>query len=105
MTIRYGNEDVPIFRRNWTSAGGNVPYPATFKLRVGEHWKNAPKAPEYSEHYVLLRDDVIVYPQDRQLGLQYIPAGAAIARELVVEGASSAVWTECVFGNLVLIGP
>src|ERR1700737_2588300 len=88
-TIKYGDRVVPIIQRDWKSDGGKSPYPETHTLKAGEHWKNGRTENKFSEHYVLLEGDVIVYPEDRQLGLKYIPVGAAIARELKAEGA---VW-------------
>jgi hypothetical protein len=100
--------DVSIIQRRWKPAG-KVPFREVCKLTPGQHWLDAPEAPtasNYSQHYVLLQDPmpmasitswtpVIIYPEDRQLGLQYIPAEIAIARELITEGALCAVFTDC----------
>lgn len=106
-TIRYGDKHVPVVERDWKSDGGKSPYPETHKLKVGEHWKDGWTENKFSEHYVLLEGDVIVYPEDRQFGLKYIPAGAAIARELKAEGALWAIWTDCFSAGreLSIVGP
>jgi hypothetical protein len=103
-TIKYGDREVPVIERGWRSSGGRPPYPQTYALKPGQRWKTAPTTMKQSEHYVVLEDGVIIYPQDRIEGIDAIPVGAAIARELIAEGAQWAVWTEC-WGGLVLVGP
>jgi hypothetical protein len=90
-TIPYGDREVPIFERPWQAATPS-PYKMTYKLKPGEHWAEAPVTHNQFENYVLLDDG------------QAIPVGAAIARELMSEGAKSAVFTELWHG-LVLVGP
>lgn len=106
-TIKYGDKRVPVIERDWTSDGGKSPYPETHKLKPGEHWKDGRTENKFSEHYVLLGNGVIVYPEDREFGLKYIPAGAAIARELKAEGAVWAIWTDCFSSGreLSVVGP
>lgn len=84
-----------MIARNWKSDGGKNPYFETHNLRPGEHWQDGATENKFSEHDVVLGGDVIVYPDDRRRGLRYIPAGAAIARELVADGAVWAIWTDC----------
>lgn len=90
-TIIYGDREVPVFERPWRVAVRS-PYRKTYKLKPGEHWAEAPVTHNQFENYVLLDDG------------QTIPVGAAIARELMSEGAKSAVFTELWHG-LVLVGP
>lgn len=59
-----------------------MPYRRTYLLKPGQHWRDAPEISTLWEHYV-------------QLPFEVFPAGAMVARELVAEGADSAVWTEC----------
>jgi hypothetical protein len=115
-TIGYGKMEVPVLERAWTTTAKRVPYRKTYVLKPGQHWKDAPVTPDQWEYYVLLEDaevslrgercaPVIVYPQDRQFRLDCVPAGAAIARELKIEAATSVVWTELWAGRRVLMGP
>src|SRR5207302_1548560 len=67
-----------------------LPYRKTYVLKPGENWKEAPITRDQWEYYVALQDGPI-------------PVGAAIARELIAEGATSAVFTE-MWGGLVLVG-
>ena len=106
-TIKYGDKQVPVIERSWKSDGGKSPYPETHRLKPGEHWKDGRTENKFSEHFAVLEEDVIVYPEDRQFGLKYIPAGAAIARELKAEGAVWAIWTDCFSSGreLSVVGP
>jgi hypothetical protein len=88
-TITYGDAEVPIIERFWKVAE-RLPYRKTYKMQVGEHWTEADVTSEQYESYVMLEDGEVV------------PVGAAIARELVSEGALSAVFTE-LWGRLVLV--
>ncbi len=89
ITIRYGDWDVPVIRRSWPSAE-RQPYRKTYSLKPGQHWKDAPVTPAQWEHYVLLDDGDIV------------PVGVVIARELIAEGVTVAVFTE-LWGGVVLV--
>ena len=81
-TISWGDDQVPVLQRNWRRHAGRLPYRKTYRLKPGERWHDAPTTDAQWEHYVELSGDVI-------------PAGAAIARELLAEGAVTALWTEC----------
>ncbi len=91
-TIKYGDEDAPVIeRRSWPIAE-RQPYRKTYSLKAGQHWREREVTPAQWEHYVLLD------------GGETVPVGAVIARELMAEGASSAVFTE-LWGGVVLVGP
>src|ERR1700722_5123572 len=104
-TIRYGDRMVPIIERHWKTSGGKPPYPKTYALKPGQHWKDAPLTMDQWEHYVMLDETVISYATDATTEVKAIPVGAAIARELIEEGAAQAVWTECWGRGTVLVGP
>ena len=89
-TTRFGDHDVPILDRSWPCSAP-LPYRKTYKLKPGDRWENAPTTEGQLEHYVELDGEVM-------------PVGAAIARELVREGASWAYFTE-LWGGLTLVGP
>ena len=89
--IKYGDAEVSVIERSWKAAE-RLPYRKTYSLKPGQNWKDAAVTPAQWEHYVLLDDG------------EAIPVGAAITRELIVEGASSAVFTE-LWGGVVLVGP
>jgi hypothetical protein len=89
-TAKYGDVEVPVFERDWPTTADRLPYWKTYGLKPGQHWKDAPVTHDQWEYYVLLDEGPV-------------PAGA-IARELVAEGATSAVFTE-MWGGLVLVGP
>ena len=88
-TITYGDIETPIIERFWKVAE-RLPYRKTYKLRLGESWTEADITSEQYESYVILEDGEV------------IPVGAVIARELISEGALSAVFTE-LWGRLVLV--
>lgn len=88
-TITYGDAEVPIIERFWKLAE-RLPYRKTYKLQIGEHWTEADVTSKQYESYVMLEDGEVV------------PVGASIARELISEGALSAVFTE-LWGRLVLV--
>jgi hypothetical protein len=94
-TIRYGDKLVPVLERPWKSDGGKSPYPETHNLKPGQHWTEGRTENQFSEHYVMLGENVIIYPDDLPRGVASIPVGAAIARELQSDGARWAVWTDC----------
>src|SRR4051812_9225809 len=81
-TIRWGDDDVPVIYREWKRHPHRLPYRKTYKLKCGEKWHDAPTTNEQWEHYVDIGDEIL-------------PAGAVVARELVAEGATVALWTEC----------
>jgi len=83
--------EVPVLQRNWTTTNERLPYRKTYVLKPGQSWKDAPITPDQWEYYVSLEEGPI-------------PAGAMIARELMDEGATAAVFTE-MWGGLVLVGP
>src|SRR5512141_1748171 len=81
-TITFGNTTVPLFQRDWRRARERLPYRKTYRLKPGESWHDAEVTDRQWEHYVHLEEGAI-------------PVGAMIARELISEGASIAVFTEC----------
>jgi hypothetical protein len=90
-TIKYGAAEVTVIKRSWRIAE-RQPYRKTYSLKPGQHWKDAALTPAQGENYVLLDDG------------ESVPVGVVIARELLTEGASSAVFTE-LWGGVVLVGP
>lgn len=84
-----GSEDVPIITRVWRT-GERVPYKKTYQLRPGECWLDAEETPNQNEYYVLTDD-----------GIQ-IPVGVQIARDLLEEGATTALLVE-MWGGVVLL--
>jgi len=89
--MKYGDREVPVIERFWKVAE-RLPYRKTYRLKPGQHWKEADVTPDQWEYYVLLNDR------------EAVPVGAVITRELLVEGALSAVFTE-LWGRLVLVSP
>jgi hypothetical protein len=84
-TILWGDEQVPILQRNWQ--GQNEPYRYVVRLNPGEKWLDAkvssnPQNNPARERYV-------------QLPEGSVPPAVLAVRELVAEGASLAVWTDC----------
>lgn len=93
-TVRYGDLDAPVLERDWKRTPHRLPYRKTYLLKPGDRWVDAPSTETLWEHYVQQPDGTA------------IPAGAMITRELMEEGASIAVWTECYgAGRLVLMSP
>ncbi len=88
--IKFGDADVPVLEGSWPVAE-KQPYRKTYRLKPGQHWRDASATPEQWENYVLLDDG------------EPIPVGAVIARELLAERASTAVFTE-LWGGVVLVG-
>jgi hypothetical protein len=82
--------EVPVLERAWNTTVQRLPYRKTYVLKPGENWNDAPITPDQWEYYVLLQDGPV-------------PVGTVIARELIAEGATSAVFTE-MWGGLVLVG-
>ena len=89
-TIRFGDDEVPVQERCWPCAPAS-PYRKTYKLKPGDRWCDAPTTNEQFEWYVDLDGEVM-------------PVGAAIARELIGEGATWVCFTE-LWGGAVLVGP
>ena len=90
-TTHYGDREVPLVKRFWKIAERR-PYRKTYRLKPGQSWREADETPHQSESYVLLDDGDV------------IPVGAMIARELMSQGALSAVFTE-LWGGVVLVNP
>ncbi len=90
-TIAYGGIEVQLLRRGWPRAGGRHPYRKTYRLKPGDAWHDAEVTLDQWEHYVQSDDGPI-------------PVGAAIVRELLDDGAHTAVFTECWGGGCVLMG-
>ena len=88
----YGDVEVPLLQRPWRKNHERLPYRKTYSLKPGQHWREAPSTTEQWEHYVHLPEGPV-------------PVGAAIARELISEGASCAVFTECWGRGCVMMGP
>ncbi len=90
-TIAYGDFTVPVMERDWPRTREHLPYRKTYLLKPGQSWHDAPVdlASSLSEWYV-------------QLPNGPVPSGAAAARELLAEGASLALWTECYGGGRVV---
>jgi hypothetical protein len=91
-TILWGDDQVPVLQREWRRHATRLPYRKTYSLKVGDRWHDAPTTIDQWEHYVELGDEVV-------------PAGAAIARELIAEGAVVALWTECWGSRPVFMSP
>jgi len=90
--VKWGDVEVPVVYRHWKRHPNRMPYRKTYKLKIGEKWISAPTTQDQWEHYVEIDNDII-------------PAGAAIARELISEGAVVALWTECWGRNPVFMSP
>lgn len=88
-TIRWGSADVPLLRRHWKSLE-RLPYRKTYALQPGQSWHQAPVTERQLEWYVF----------DHDLG--HVPVGAVIARELVGQGASHAVFVE-MWGGAIFV--
>lgn len=88
-TIRYGSTDVPLLERDWPEVRADG-YRKTYSLRPGQHWLEADVSDKQGELYTSIDGDVV-------------PVGAAIARELLAEGATWACFTELWHG-LVIMG-
>ncbi len=89
-STRLGDQEVPVFRYDW-KAGEAQHYRKTYNLLPGQSWWEADTTDKQFEHYALDDD-----------GTQ-IPVGALIARQLVKEGASFAVFTEMWAGKFVMV--
>ena len=94
-TILWGDEQVPILQRSWQ--GQSEPYRDVVRLNPGERWLDAkvssnPQNNPARERYV-------------QLPEVSVPPAVLAVRELVAEGASLAVWTDCWSGRAVFMSP
>ena len=89
--VAYGDFTVPVIERDWPRVPKQLPYRKTYLLKPGQRWHDAPvdAASSLSEWYVQLPDGPV-------------PSGAVAARELLAEGASLALWTECYGGGRVV---
>ena len=81
-TILYGDIPAPVLDRDWLRTKERIPYRKTYRLKPGQSWFDAESTRKQWESYVHQDDGPV-------------PSGALIARELVEEGASEALWTEC----------
>ncbi|HRQ88779.1 MAG TPA: hypothetical protein PLA50_08275 [Bacteroidia bacterium] len=89
-TIQYGSQAVPVIERQW-NASPRRPYRKTYRLKPGQRWGDAEETTDQWETYVVVGSD------------GYEPAGATVARELIGEGASVAVFTELWAGTAVFV--
>lgn len=107
---------IPTLRRYWHSTGTNVPYRGIHDLKVGEFWwSDNPRPTKFTQHYVSIRDleagssdlehQPLLYEEDIARGLDYIPAEAAIARELLALGAEWAIFSDCFAGSRTFLQP
>ena len=93
QTIVYGDLEVPLLKRDWKLTPQRLPYFRTDLLTPGQRWQDAQISHTLWESYVYLPDGPI-------------PVGAAIARELKAEGATTAIWTDCFRrANCVIMSP
>lgn len=90
-TVRYGDIEAPVFEREWRRTPHRLPYRKTYLLKRGDRWVDAPTTETLWEHYVQQADGTA------------IPAGAMVAREMIAEGATIAVWTECYGARRIVI--
>lgn len=81
-TIDVGGMAVPLLHREWKRHASRLPYRKTYRLKPGDNWHDAEVTEEQWEHYVHTDEGPI-------------PVGAMIARELMRQGADTAVFTEC----------
>jgi hypothetical protein len=89
---RWGDDDAPVLQRDWRRHATRLPYRKTYRLKVGDRWHDAPTTDAQWKHYVELEDDIV-------------PVGAAIARELMTQGAVTALWTESWGRRPVFVSP
>ena len=84
-TILWGDQEVPVLERGWQ--GETKPYHYVNRLKPGQKWSDAvissnPQNRPATERYI-------------QQPEGFIPPAVLAARELLAEGASLAVWTDC----------
>jgi hypothetical protein len=108
--------NIPTLRRYWQSTGTGVQYYGIHDLKVGDlWWSDNPRPTKFTQHYVSIRglepgaDDLenrpVVYEEDIVRGVPYIPAEAAIARELLAQGAEWAIFSDCFTGGRTFVQP
>jgi len=108
--------DIPTLRRYWQSTGTGVQYRGIHDLKVGDlWWSDLPRATKFTQHYVSisgleagdfdLEHRAVVYDEDIARGVQYIPAEAAIARELLTQGAQWSIFSDCFTGGRTFVRP
>lgn len=90
----YGDIAVPVLERNWQ--GRSDPYRYVNRLKPGERWHDA-KVTSNARNPA--RERYVQLPEGS------IPPGAIAARELIAEGASLAVWTDCWQHRAVFMSP
>jgi hypothetical protein len=93
--ILWGDEEVPVFERNWQ--GQSEPYRYVVRLKPGERWLDAklssnPQNNPARERYV-------------QLSEGSVPPAVLAVRELIAEGASAAFWTDTWGPHAVFMSP
>ena len=97
--------NIPTLRRYWQSTGTGVQFYGMHDLKVGDRWwRDNPTPTKFTQHYVSiegldagiadLERRPVVYLEDIARGIQYIPAEAAIARELLAQGAEWAIFSD-----------
>jgi hypothetical protein len=107
---------IPTLRRYWQSTGTGVPYYGIHDLKVGDRWwTDNPPPTRFKQHYVSIRGletgaenserRPVVYKEDIARGVQYIPAEAAIARELLAQGAEWAIFSDCFTHGRTFVQP
>ncbi len=94
-TIPWGDEEVPVLERGWQ--GETKSYHYVNRLKPGQKWSDAvissnPQNRPATECYI-------------QQPEGFVPPAVLAARELLAEGASLAVWTDCWSGRAVFMSP
>jgi hypothetical protein len=94
-TIIWGDEEVPVLERGWQ--GETKSYHYVNRLKPGQKWSDAvissnPQNRPATECYI-------------QQPEGFVPPAVLAARELLAEGASLAVWTDCWSGRVVFMSP
>ena len=89
--INFGGVEVALINRPWTRVSERLPYRKTYRLKPGDNWHDAEITHDQWEHYVKSDEGPI-------------PVGAMIVRELLQEGAMTAVFTECWGRGCVFMG-
>jgi hypothetical protein len=92
-TILWGDQEVPVLERGWQ--GQTKPYHYVNRLKPGQKWSDAvvssnPQNRPATECYI-------------QQPEGFVPPAVLAARELLAEGASLAVWTDCWSGRAVFM--
>lgn len=89
--VNYGGRQAAVLERDWPVAPPQ-PYRKAFRLRPGDHWRDAERSTTLRERYAIIDGEVV-------------PVAVAIARELVSQGATWAFAAQVWAGRVVLIGP